>query len=52
MMAACYPCYGDIIAVVLTVLITLASMAAAYRIGRHVGYWRRVREEKSSRGIW
>ena len=44
--------YGDMIAVVLTALVVTAGFGAAYRIGRHVGYWKRVDEERSARGIW
>lgn len=36
---------------VLAVLLVLALVGAAYRIGRYVGYWSRVEYEKSARGI-
>lgn len=55
MSIVCDPCPyqypGNTIAVVLTVLVTIAALSAAYRIGKHVGYWMRVREEKFARGI-
>lgn len=38
-------------ACVLAVLLTLALVGAAYRVGRHVGYWSRVEYEKRARGI-
>lgn len=39
------------LAVLLTALIVVGFIGAAYQIGYHAGYWRRVREEKSARGI-
>lgn len=44
-LTACYA-VAMLVAVLQTVVIT-----AAYLIGRHCGYWKRVEEEKSARGI-
>ena len=43
--------YGDIIAIVLTALLTGLGWVLSLKVGYHCGYWRRVREEKDARGI-
>lgn len=40
-----------LLACMLTALLVAGAIGAAYRIGRHVGYWKRVHEEKCARGI-
>jgi hypothetical protein len=40
------------IAVLLTALVVSGLIGMAYSIGYHVGYWKRVQEEKSARGVW
>ena len=40
------------LAILLTALAVCAVVAAAYCVGRSAGYWKRVREEKSARGVW
>jgi len=40
-----------LLACMLTALLVAGAIGAAYRIGRYVGYWKRVDEEKSARGI-
>lgn len=39
------------LAILLTALIVVGALATAYQIGFRAGYWRRVQEEKSARGI-
>lgn len=36
---------------VLTALLVVVAIGTAHRVGRIIGYWERVREEKSARGV-
>ena len=42
---------SDIITICVTVLILAALILASYCLGRQAGYWKRVDEEKTARGI-
>ena len=42
---------SDIFMICSTVAIVIAALRAAYGIGRRIGYWERVDEEKAARGI-
>ena len=42
----------QILLIALGAVLQTAILAIAYRIGKHNGYWSRVDQEKSARGIW
>ena len=42
---------SDIFTICVSAVIVITAMRAAYCIGHRVGYWKRVDQEKASRGI-